>query len=250
MKFQKTLEENKKDWKRELRELQTEHEVALKDIMRDIHLKADQEKESTKRSFNEYLRKIKKEHTEKLDKQKNELEAYHTDLTKRTLQLARKEWELETSYRKYGSSANRGQKALSESTSNTITSNMTPGEETGLTPSQLESSDSGFTSPFSRVSRGMNTPLHQDGMKIGAVQGLEVSTSKTNQSAPFEELLEKVEADIMTLKGERAKFKNEITQVCMTFLPGDKALSTCACRKQSPIFLSENIKESDIFRFK
>ena len=216
MKFQKTLEENKNDWKRELRELQTEHEVALKEIMRDIHLRADQEKENTKRNFNEYLRKVKKEYTEKLEKQKIELETYHTDLTKRTLQLARKEWELETSYRKYGSSANRGQKALSESTSNTLASNMTPGQATGLTPGQLESSDSGFTSPFSRVSRVMNTPLHQDGVKIGAVQGLVVSTSKIDQSPPFEQLLEKVEADIMTLKGERAKFKNEVTQVCIT----------------------------------
>ena len=160
------LEAAKFGWKRELEELQREHESVLRETVKEMKSQNEAEQAGLKRKFNEYLRKIKRDFTEKSEKQKSEVEKYHTDLTKKTVQLAKKEWELQLTNRD-GLARRSGKRSHSQSAVSTPTLMQEKTQEhiVGL---RLNSSDSGFASP--KLQSHLSTPkILDDQMTVGKV---------------------------------------------------------------------------------
>ena len=151
----KELERAKGSWKRDLEELQKEHEAVLRDTVSDMQSQRDAEQTELKKAFNEYIRKMKKEFSEKLEKQKSDLEEYHSNLTKKTLLLAKKEWHLQASYQD-GSSRpfdkNNGSQKL---VFNSVPVPSSEGLSEQFSDLRSNNSDSGITSP--KTSR-LSTP--------------------------------------------------------------------------------------------
>eukprot|EP00794_Sanderia_malayensis_P017491 gene17490-19240_t len=202
------LDRMKSEWKNELQSLQEEHVKALRGAVKDVKLTNEKETEGLRKQFNEYIRKIKGEHSEKLEKQKADLSAYHNNLTKRTLELARKEWELETSFR--GRYPDRKLKrAFSESSHHNDKQQSYTKQETAFETVQLESSDSGFTSPFSKTTQSNNMALNH---RRNDVSQTSHSNNMEQFSHPYEKMLEKFEANILHLKDAKpfTKDANEL----------------------------------------
>ena len=143
----KELERAKGGWKRDLEELQKEHEAVLRETVSDMQSQRDAEQTELKKAFNEFIRKMKKEFSEKLEKQKSDLEEYHSNLTKKTLLLAKKEWHLQTSYQDNSSrqfdKSNRSQKLVF----NSIPVSNSEGLAEQYSDLRSNNSDSGITSP-------------------------------------------------------------------------------------------------------
>ena len=151
------LERAKVDWKRDLEELQKEHKAVLRHTVIDMQSQREADQADLKKTFNEYLCKMKKDFAGKLEQQKLELETYHSDLTKKTLMLAKKEWELQSSYQE---SKCRQAGSIDLSHSDIQISNAD-----GPTELQMNSSDSGITSPKSMYNQStskMTTVRNKD----------------------------------------------------------------------------------------
>ena len=213
---ERELEKAKGDWRKELGDLQKEHDLALKTAISDIRSKASTEKANLEKGFKEIVRRLKKENAEKLDKQKSELEEYHSALTEKTLKLARKEWELEYSFSSQGALKRRDKKALAESTQH-----HAQNHELDRNTDHSGNSDSGFTSPLSRVLPSTKTPTIQNSTEIGYNEGAEQShvVMVAGSSPPYEMLLSKIEADMVTVRGNKTAASNAVakrvfTQVC------------------------------------
>ena len=212
--LQKELDKRKQEWKTELQSLQKQHEDALRSTIDEIKSRGISETEKLKIKFNDFISKLKTEHSEKLEKQKTELDVYHNNLTKRTLELARKEWELESSFRTKDSSNRKNGRSLPDSRYFAQTDSRAEG---AFETVHLENSDSGFTSPLTRLQRS--------DVSKGQVQHrksiVDMLASSSNQLPPYEQLLEKLEADIMQLKGEKNHGSDDVmnaersTQVCL-----------------------------------
>lgn len=115
--------------------------------MNDILSRKEAEQMELKRNFSELLHNMKREFTEKMEKQKLELEDYHSDLTKKTLALAKREWDLQFSYRG-NPSRQIGKKSRSHNAiSNPIRLPTVEGSLEQFSDFRLDSSDSGITSP-------------------------------------------------------------------------------------------------------
>ena len=100
-----------------------------------------------KRNFSEYLRNMKREFTDRMEKQKLELEEYHSELTKKTLALAKREWDLQLSCRDNQSrqivKKNQSHRAIY----NSMRLPTVEGSLEQFSDFRLDSSDSGITSP-------------------------------------------------------------------------------------------------------
>lgn len=148
--LKKELESAKNGWKEDLEELQKEHETVLRDVVKDMESKNDNEQVELKKKFNDYLRRIKKDYMDKIERQKIELENHHSDLTKKMLQVARKEWELQCIEKGGGTEY-----------CNSICKESKERRDEHDAESELCVSDSGFTSP--KLLSQLTTPKLHNG---------------------------------------------------------------------------------------
>ena len=196
------LEKAKSSWKLELDSLQKQHEEVIEKKVEQLNNKFNREKQERKGKVTDYVSKLKKEFVIRMEKQKREQENYYNELTKKTVEIARKDWMSELE-KKVKEAYQRGLQQ-SGNKSRDINNNEC---------------DSGFMSPFGRNLETSETTVDNIQRKgVGSQPSVESKREK-NHSPQYEEVLLNYEEEISRLRREketieeRRKLTNSFTQV-------------------------------------